>query len=543
VLATGRARPLAALWRLGYRALARSVTAHVSRGEPGAAAYVRGAGPGADFVPGLSDIDVAVVLAAGGADARGRVKARWNRLRERLPPVALVLDPPRIYAQDELRRLESSSAFTHGLEAREPRLSPGGYFGSGAHPAVVRTLDRPGLYETTGAWRRVSGPERRPPPVARDPQMRRIAAWLELLYWWRWAFPACLLPRSPRTADLCVKFVAEPARIWLWLGHGERVESRAQALERALRRLPEEEDALRGALALQRDLTRAPHAPLARSLPALLRLSGRIARLIAAEVGEAGATTVRLAGTEDELILARGGRRPRPAAFAGRPPRLQPLADWRALVCPRQPDETFAALAGDPGDPGALAAAARALPAGPYPLLRGEGLAVMPAEEMWRSRLRSLASPATAPVTFALLEGEAAAAFPEVRGWCARDVALRAVAEHRAWLAAPEAWGVTGPTTSEHVALAMLLTAARAALFYESVRAGDAELALTLAETARRLAERSQAGSVAGEALEEYRAHAAGGRRAAADTVSALRRLVLELPAYADAGRAALSLP
>ena len=42
----------------------------------------------------------------------------------------------------------------------------------------------------------------------------------------------------------------------------------------------------------------------------------------------------------------------------------------------------------------------------------------------------------------------------------------------------------------------MLLVAARAALFHESLDNGQPELALTLGETARRLAERSGAGTL-----------------------------------------------
>jgi hypothetical protein len=74
--------------------------------------------------------------------------------------------------------------------------------------------------------------------------------------------------------------------------------------------------------------------------------------------------------------------------------------------------------------------------------------------------------------------------------------------------------------------LARLLTAARAALFLESVKTGAPELPLTVAETARRLG--------GGDALEGYREFALRRTPPAPETLAALRALVHELPAYAD---------
>ena len=58
---------------------------------------------------------------------------------------------------------------------------------------------------------------------------KSLAAWLELVTWWRWAFTVCVDRSGPRTAHLCLKLVTEPVRIWLWLAHGERVGRRVSA--------------------------------------------------------------------------------------------------------------------------------------------------------------------------------------------------------------------------------------------------------------------------------------------------------------------------
>ena len=83
-----------------------------------------------------------------------------------------------------------------------------------------------------------------------------------------------------------------------------------------------------------------------------------------------------------------------------------------------------------------------------------------------------------------------------------------------------------GPT------LGRLLTAARAALFLRSIEDGDPELALTVAATAKALAARFP--GVADDSLACYRAFAHAGAPPPAATVSALREVVLALPAYAS---------
>jgi hypothetical protein len=500
--------PLGSLWALGYRLAARAWAAYLARGEPGATTYVRGSLGVNDALPGLSDVDVAVVLAEdprGAGIARMRVRERWQRLRRRLPATDLLLDFPLILERRQLADVVGASALT---------LDGAAYHGSGFSEDKVRMLERPGLYDATGDWRLMSGRDGRPDERPRDAGARRIAAWLELVYWWQWMAPACADP-GPRTASLCVKAIAEPARVWLWLAHGERAADRADALRRALRRLPEEADGLELGLALQRSLSRSPEPPLAAVLPVLARLSGRIEELLAGEIEGEGTTEVRLAGGEPLL--------PHGSDEAAAP---LPLADWRALVQPKLADETFALRDGDPADPHDLAAAARASGFGPQPALRAGRLMVIPGPR-WRTELRALKSPVSDPVSFALVEGRDSAQFPNVRGWSAADTARRALVEQRAWLEAgtPPPSGLP-PSHAAGGILAMLFSAARAALFHESIARGVPELPLTAAETARRLGERS---SAAGEAFERYRAFAIEREPPPPATIDAFRRAVEEL--------------
>ena len=136
--------------------------------------------------------------------------------------------------------------------------------------------------------------------------------------------------------------------------------------------------------------------------------------------------------------------------------------------------------------------------------------------------LRAVQSSTTDPVSFALLEGADVARFPRLPGFSAEDSARRAVAEHAAWLERHPRGG-----RKELDALAMLLSAARAALFLETLADGAPELPLTLAETARMLGE-----PVAEEAFEHYarclREDAQPDRRIA----TALETTVRELPVY-----------
>lgn len=525
--------PLARIWALAYRAIAWAYAAYLTRGGRSAATYVRGSLGTQDWLPGLSDVDIAVVLPqdpAGPGLARERATERWQRPRRAFPLIDLLFDYPLILEERELREVAGSSALTQGLNgAGPPRAS---YFGDGASPGRTRMLERPGLYGSTADWQLLSGTDRRPREPARDAQLRRLAAWLELVYWWRWAFLVCSERTGPRIASLCVRLVAEPARIWLWLAHGERAAGRADALQRALRRLPEEEVALRRALELDRSIPDSPAPPLAEVLPVLLRLSERIARVIGTEIESDGATDVRLAGADPvELTLSEGRWRPADTLAGGLEPRLLPLTDWRSLVWSLVLDESFALLPGDPADPGVLGAAAASQEWGPYPALHAGGVMLFASAIPWRTRLRAVQCPASDPVSFALAEGSPVARFPNVRGWSAGDTARRAVAEHAAWLRAADA-------DNDGRALARLLTAARAALFLESVVAGEPELPLTVTETAGRLAARSAAArAVAKDALDSYREFARRRTPPPAGILPAMRKLVLELDSFRQPSR------
>lgn len=380
-------------------------------------------------------------------------------------------------------------------------------------------------------WRLLRGPERRPPEPDRDPQLRRIAAWLELVQWWQWAVAACVEPRGPRTSHLALKLVTEPVRVWLWLARGERVPDRLEALHRARRALPEEEAAIGRALALARALHRSPEPPLADVLPALVRLSARIASLIGDEIEAAGVTEVELVGADPaQLVHPEGGWEPLPGLAGARASAPLPLVDWRALTWSRMPDESLVPVPGDPGDPAALAVAGGRLE-GPYPALRFGPLLVLASAVRWRTRLRALASPATDPVSFALVAGESAARFPNVAGWSVQDTARRAVAERGAWL---ESGAGQAGGDDRGRRLGQLLGAARAGLLAESVARGEPRLPVTARATVRLLAAHSSAAEDVGEqALEALRAYADAHVQPGEQTVLALREVVGALPVYA----------
>jgi hypothetical protein len=478
------------------------------RGET-SAAYVR-AGVG-DFVFGLSDIDLALVVPDRAA--RRRVVARWHRLYGSRPWLRDIFDVA-VYDDAVLADAAAASTFTYDLDRAEPRAA---YFGTAPLHDESSLRERPRLYGPTSDWRPLRGVDRRPVVPEQTAQERRIAAWLELQTWWRYAFEACVDPAGPRKSHLCVKLVAEPARILLWLVHRERLDRREDVLWRAIEVFPDEEHTFRDALALEAALPRRPVAPFEAFLPHLVRLSGRIADRLADEV--------RVDGTQRVLLVGKDT----PVAVAGSGEVVSPLADWRAVVWPSLPDETFTHLVDDPSDPRALAEATRR-GGEQYPVLRHADVLVLPAAR-GRSELRAVHCRLTDPVTFALLDNVSGAEFPNAAGWSARDWARRAVAEHRAWLcdgrdrAEPtlrewpdaEARRVEPPVR----ALGRLFTAARAALFLGS---DASELALTAFAVAELLDEQ--------ETFEEYGAARRGEVPASARTVDAFRARVLRL--YAE---------
>jgi hypothetical protein len=533
--------PIRPLWAAAYAAAIHALAVCLSWRERDAAVYARGTLGAGDPVYGQSDIDVAVVVPGapeGAGGGSGRVRRRWKRLCRAFPLLRKIVDLA-VYEDAELGAAATSSTFT----ARRPV-----HFGDWKLRDEGRLLVRPGLYRPLRTWRLLRGPDRRPAQSAWDHQACRIAGWLELQFRWRWAFTACCNPSASGAAYMCVKLVADPARIWLWLVHGEEVLGRREALERGLHRIPEEETALRRTLDLYRALPMVPEPPLAEALDACIRLSARLARRLAEDVEGQGIVPVRLLWDPGDGLALPPAAREAVRGLTGEEPDLLPLADWRARASPLPPDEAFCRVPLDPGSPAALAAAAAAGAAGVYPLLESDGLMILPTTR--GGVLRAVQCAATDPVSFALAAGRSTADFPVVAGWSAPDSARRAAAEHAAWLGVgypPSvrewAYGQARSTASSVHAMGRLLTAARAALFLESVEAEDPELALTTAAVARRLGEtRSGARTIAEESYEAYRASRVEDRPPPARTIAALRELVLALPAYRPEGLARLQL-
>jgi hypothetical protein len=519
MLRTGRG-PLRPLWRLAHEALARGAGLYLRGRDPGAAVYVRASLGVGDPVYGLSDIDLAVAIPGGaknGVADRERRLQRWS----------LMLDVE-IYEERDLQAESAAPVLTHGLKGRAPAPV---YRAGLAGLAPPRLQERPGLYGPLCDWRLLVGPEHRPQPRDWMPGERSLAAWLELQFWWRQAFRACVDPPGPRKPYLCVKLVAEPARILLWLVHGERIERRKEILERALRLMPEEEASLRMALATLERLPDVPEPPLEDAMRSLVRQSSRLGEVLSQETADAGATQVRLVRTDGGLPLPPGAAAGLRSLARGRPePELLPLTDWRAraMPSPLEPDETFAVIPGDPADPGTVGAAATVAATGPYPALRFDGLLVLAARSWWRSRLRAPQCAVSDPVSFALMAKRNVADFPNASGWSAQDSARRAVAEHMVWLeetpAGPEQMGE---------ALARLLAAARAAHFLTSIEEGAPALPVTLTDAGRALAgDDPGARAIAEQACGEYEAYRVGRSAPSEATVAALRKKVLRLPAY-----------
>ena len=510
------------IWSLTHMALTRAVAAYLRRGYS-ASAYLRGSFAFGEPVFGLSDVDL-VLVAAGDptrpGEARNAIRRRWQRLSQRLPSLAGLISVA-TYEEAELLNATASSWLTYGLDGR--------HAGRGS-VYVEREMEddelglrlRPELYGPTRDWQIFAGRDRRPavpPPSGRE---RWGPAWLELQWWWRLAFVGVTQPDARSAAYLCLKLVAEPARIWLWAAHGERVRARKQALERALRRLPEEEPALRMALSIHERLRPSPDPPFRQVLAFLVRMSSRLARLLEAEAGD---------GDEVRLVSGDGDD----AETQG----VVPLVDWRGLALPSyEPDEWFALIDGDASDPETLARAAVVGPDPPYPVLRADGLMLFPEADLWgRPVLRAVQCAATDPVSFALAEGRTVARFTDLPGWSAFDSARRAVAEHRGWLAFEGAQAE--PTLDT---LAELFRAVRAALFYDTLAAGRPELPLTAGATATVVAARGRtARTVAEDAYGSYRACMTEDREPDPNAVTALRDLAFALPAYADLRSSAAS--
>ena len=466
-------------WAAAYLLVATLVGRRLAGGTRHASVYLRGSVGSPDFLPAVSDLDLAIVL----DDASGptsRPHERLQRLERWLPGLGHAVDKPRVTTVSELRDLLGVTVYTDGLDRPSPPVST---FDR------RRYLDRPGLYGALGDWRPLAGRERRPPEPRRDDHQVRLACWLELLFYWKHGLESLAAPPAPHTAALCVKLVSEPARVLLWLSARERPRSRIEALERVADVLPDAE-CVGAVIELARQLQRAPEPDFALVLPLLVRLSAEIAGELERQVAEEGTTTVRLVGSTDRVGF--------------------PLCDWRELTRGGGHDGWFTLGDGTPGDVTTLMRAMVDQAGDRYQALATPGLLHFPSVLRERMALRAVACRVTDPVSFALVAGNGDAVFPDVPGWSALDWSRRAVAEHARRL----------PTAAR---AGEVLAAARAALFRESVANGDPALTLTLDATADALDERMPS---LGPAL---RAAREGDRGA----LEALRAGVGALPAFA----------
>jgi hypothetical protein len=530
-------------WALAFELILRGVAFSIWRTQR-LAVYVGGTFGRGEPIYGISDIDLIVVTANDGGTpgpSRAGLQERWSRLCRAVPPISWLVAEVYMYEEQELREVTSATCLTYGLDRTLPglRAHPAAFEGSGAPVDEGGLLLRPGLWPTR-EWRLLAGEDLRPAAMP-DAHGSRHAAWLELQFWWRFAYAACLDPSGPHVPYVCVKVVAEPARIWLWLAHGERLLRRRDVLERAAELLPEEEAAIRQALELHDRLHRSPAPPLADLLPCMLRLSTRIARLIETELADVGETPVHLVpGSNKRPIVAASARDTLDriaAAWPGATPR--PLLDWRARTLPQAEDEVFAVIPGRADDPTLLAAAASATANMVYTAVRAHALLAFPIPPSARAGVRALQCRSSDPVSFAVADGLSTAGFPDFPGWSARDCALRAVAEHHAWLHGGT--GARALSRGEELApplavttLGRLLSAARAAAFLESLDADEPRLALTLSSAAEMLADVPGSGTaLADDVRAAYEDACVDGRAPTERSLSALFRVVCALSAYA----------
>jgi predicted nucleotidyltransferase len=508
------------LWAALYGSLARIAAAYLRRGLPRVSVHLAGSLGRGEPVYGLSDLDLVVVVPGSEADvqaASAAVDARRRRLRRFVPGFDRLANVA-VFGERRLVDEWQETCLTHGIDRGGGREPDGGYLRPvGLRDDLLRHL-LPGLWGPGSPWTHLAGPPVAWPPPPASAAYRRLTPWLQLQWWWRYSFLVATHPELHSAPYNCFKLVAEPARIWLWLAAGERA-GRRGAIARAIDLLPAEEAVLRRALDLRARLGRSPEPPIADTLGWLVRCATRISALIETEIAAEPRTEVDLigdAGSFPSGIPEAAGAEAAPV----------PFVDWRARVMPRRVDEVLVPLTGDPTDPAAVAAASRLAAGGVHPVLRRDGLLVLPTEDL-RQALRAVQFADSDPVSFALLGGRSSASFPDVPGWSARDSALRAVAEHRNWLALRE------QDTSPVIALERLITAARAALFLESFEAGQPRLPMTGAATMECLADRFPDGrAVADAAVETISAARTDPGQPDSSLLRAARQLVGRLPVY-----------
>jgi hypothetical protein len=513
----------------------------VQRDHPDASIYMKGSFASGEPVYGISDIDLVAVIPGRGTAGSEQLTARerWKALCESFPLFKLVIQHCWFYEQDDLRESSSATCLTYGLaENADAQADRAGFLGQSALADHMGLQTNPSLYGLEKEWRFIAGGKSLPQSEPATQQNRRIAAWLHLQYWWRHAFAACAEPHRAHIPLLCVKLIAEPVRLRAWIERGEFFSTRDEALRRGLTEMPEEESAMRIALDLLNDLPRSPQPPVAEAIDSLLRQTQRISETMTAAADEAGYVDVRLTGGDE--IIDGGGAKAMIQAFrtATTSYKILPLADWRARAVPGVPDETMFVCEAASVDSNLLGTLARVRDA--VPVVHNNRVMLLPTTNAETGMLRSVQCEPTDPVSFALANGRAFARFPELSGWSASHCARRAAAEHRAWLstiewsAPPHGW--VGPQTSPlepHVrTLGLLFTAARAALFLESIAEGAPELAVTAAGVASMLISRESAHADVSESALHALTKARAGESVDLSCVAQLHNIVHRLPAY-----------
>lgn len=498
--------PLRGAWLLATETFMRTLAGYLRRGLR-AAVYARGGFGFAEPVVGLSDIDL-VAIVCDGEDQHdstdSRLHLRWQRLTRTLPGLRRLVDLE-CYPESELEELRWTR-FTYGLDGERPQslFFPGSPRSWREPERRAMPVSLPDLWPVE-CWRRLSGPDLRP-PTRSPPTHPHLLAWVHLQHWCRLGLRALADPAALWATYACVKLVAEPAKILLWLDRGERRLSRRDILHRAREVLPEEQEAIEFALALLGNLSESRTAPLHRVWPSFVRLAARIADRLSVDLKPQGTTPVRLEGGA-------------PVGTAGDQMQAWPLGDWTALVWSPGREESFAVASGSAAELSAVVAAAHASTATRFVTLRHQGLMLRPGR-LGREWFRSLDFGATDPVSAALLAARSVAAFPNVSGWSAQHTAARAVAEHAAWLQLPrDRRGDSDNALASH--LAGLFSAARAGLLLRSLQDGDPVLTVTFQATAAALADRMP---VHRSAIED----AYAGYRSAADDGRAPERAVLQ---------------
>jgi hypothetical protein len=538
--------PLRAVWAWAYWSVTRAAAIYLRRQHRGSSIYLKGSFVTQEAVYGVSDIDLMVVLPGDGSQhgsLQQGARESWKQFCRRISVVRFAIQHCWFYEEDDLQKSLSAPCLTYGLTPNDEEQIDDRAAFLGASPLHdhMSLQTHPSLYGARIEWRRLDGKDRLPQARPGDPQSRRITVWLDLQYWWRHAFLACADPARDHVPLLCVKLIAEPVRLWFWAERAERIATREAALRRGLSEMPEERELLQLGLDLLKALPHSPRPPLPEVIAGLLRHTERLALHLRTAADSAGFTDVRLTGGEDLALSPGLLDRTHTLGATGELVRLLPLVDWRARTVPGVPDEDFLLANTKVVTPAMLAAASLAAGEGAIPAIRYNSIMLFPTTNPERGILRAVQCQPTDPVSAALADGRAVARFPELAGWSALHCARRAVAEHRGWLASaggvapPHGWigmqsGCSEPTMRT---MGLLFTAARAALFLESIADGDPELALTVAGVAERLIARdSSRRDVVETTLHDFRTSRAA-QRNDVHGVAGLLDVVRNLPAYA----------